>query len=458
MVDIVRSQKGAAANWKGLDYQKKFIAFLAVEMLSEDSLIKRITCENVEDVEVEEESKIVYYQVKLTDKNTLRTSEIKDSVKLFASIEAKGSDSKYSEYVIVSNAKIGEFSDDRVRHNYTELDNTLKKQVSDLDEVGRESSFFERLYVEKFPPLQETSHVIKSMISEVLKNENLPFDVLEGIKNDLLSHINLMCTGPVSLEDRDTVDSHEIEKVNIKFKSIDKEIIRKIVESNLPQSTGQDRRTIVSEILTSSYKKMPLNLNDETSREIYDLLDEYISLADQDLMITYLQKFNEYASRYNLYKDSKFLSFLEDQIKNGFNKHIILECLFILHRLIITSKVADEKVFLEYVRDHYFSFFEDNLKEGTERYEYSLFKIEQIMDEIKDLISVQQICEMYWQRIVRTIKGGDIRNNRLANSIDAFNNNKCHLKPEWRKWLITKDEYSDLKNETFNLIHHSAKL
>ena len=52
--------KGCAANWKGLDYQKKFIAFLAVGMLSEDSVIKRITCENVEDVEVEEESKNVY--------------------------------------------------------------------------------------------------------------------------------------------------------------------------------------------------------------------------------------------------------------------------------------------------------------------------------------------------------------------------------------------------------------
>jgi hypothetical protein len=120
--------------------------------------------------------------------------------------------------------------------------------------------------------------------------------------------------------------------------------------------------------------------------------------------------------------------------------------------------VDDEKAFLEYVRDEYFSFFEDNLKTGTERYEYSLFNIEQILEEIKNLISVQQICEMYWQRIVRTIKGRDIRNNRLANCIDAFNNNKCHLKPEWRKWLITNDEYSDLKNETFDLIHHSAQL
>ena len=54
--------------------------------------------------------------------------------------------------------------------------------------MGRENSFFERVYVEKFPPLQETSHAIKSMISEVLKNENFAFDVLEGIKNGKCSN------------------------------------------------------------------------------------------------------------------------------------------------------------------------------------------------------------------------------------------------------------------------------
>jgi hypothetical protein len=55
------------------------------------------------------------------------------------------------------------------------------------------------------------------------------------------------------------------------------------------------------------------------------------NLEDHDLRITYLQKFNEYSTRYDLYKDSEFLDFLEDQIKNGSDKHIILECLFILH-------------------------------------------------------------------------------------------------------------------------------
>jgi hypothetical protein len=32
---------------------------------------------------------------------------------------------------------------------------------------------------------------------------------------------------------------------------------------------------------------------------------------------------------------------------------VILECLLILHRLILTSKVAEENAFLEYVKAHY---------------------------------------------------------------------------------------------------------
>jgi hypothetical protein len=204
-----------------------------------------------------------------------------------------------------------------------------------------------------------------------------------------------MCTGPINLEDKETVYSHESEQASQKYKVIDAEILKKIVDSNRPQFTGENRRTIVSSTMTFSYKIMPTKLTYETKQEMHELLNEYSALEDHDLRITYLQKFNEYSTRYDLYKDSEFLDFLEDQIKNGSDKHIILECLFILHRLIITSKVDDEKAFLEYVRDEYFSFFEDNLKTGTERYEYSLFKIEQILEEIKNLISEQQICEMY---------------------------------------------------------------
>jgi Cap4 dsDNA endonuclease len=84
MVDVSRSQSGGVATWRGLDYQKRYIAYLAIQMLSDQKQIKRITCESLDDIEVEEESKIVYYQVKTTTSDALKDSKIIDSIKLFA--------------------------------------------------------------------------------------------------------------------------------------------------------------------------------------------------------------------------------------------------------------------------------------------------------------------------------------------------------------------------------------
>jgi hypothetical protein len=65
---------------------------------------------------------------------------------------------------------------------------------------------------------------------------------------------------------------------------------------------------------------------------------------------------------------------------------------------------------------------------------------------------------MYWRRIVKLIKERNIESNKLAHSIDVFNDKKCRLNPEWRNWLITHDEYSDIKNEVLNLIRYSSQL
>jgi hypothetical protein len=101
---------------------------------------------------------------------------------------------------------------------------------------------------------------------------------------------------------------------------------------------------------------MPTHLNEETKQKIYEFLNEYDDLQDDDLRITYLQKFNDFSKRFDLYRDNEFLDFLEKQIKNGKNKHVVLECLFTLHSLILTSKVEQEASFLVYVDKHYFSF------------------------------------------------------------------------------------------------------
>ena len=35
MIDTARSQRGGIANWQALDYQKRFVAYLAIKMLSD---------------------------------------------------------------------------------------------------------------------------------------------------------------------------------------------------------------------------------------------------------------------------------------------------------------------------------------------------------------------------------------------------------------------------------------
>lgn len=93
------------------------------------------------------------------------------------------------------------------------------------------------------------------------------------------------------------------------------------------------------------------------------------------------------------------------------------------------------------------------LESIEEKYEYSAFKLEQIINEFEDTIPKDQKCELYWNRLVAIIvkihKTG-ITDNTLWNCIKFINTNKCEIKEEWRKWLITKNEFSDIKRTIFN--------
>jgi len=54
MIDTARSQRRGIANWQALDYQKRFVAYLAIRMLSDGHRIVLITCEGLDDIKVEE--------------------------------------------------------------------------------------------------------------------------------------------------------------------------------------------------------------------------------------------------------------------------------------------------------------------------------------------------------------------------------------------------------------------
>lgn len=74
MTDSSNSQSGGESTFRGLDYQKKFIAYLCTELLLENSKIKKISCERLDDIEVEEDTRLVYYQIESTSREALPRS------------------------------------------------------------------------------------------------------------------------------------------------------------------------------------------------------------------------------------------------------------------------------------------------------------------------------------------------------------------------------------------------
>ncbi len=122
MIDASRSERGGIAAWQGLDYQKKIITYLAIEILSNGSKIIRITCEDLNDIKVEEESKIIYYQVKLTSSRTLPPADMDKSIRLFSTIEDSITHAKRTEYVLTSSARIKNLPDNMGIHPFSKLD------------------------------------------------------------------------------------------------------------------------------------------------------------------------------------------------------------------------------------------------------------------------------------------------------------------------------------------------
>lgn len=77
------------------------------------------------DIEVEKDSKMIYYQIKSTSSPSLPKPDIIESIRLFSSIEAIN-EKKYNEYVLVSNANIRNIHrDDMVKRPFSYLDDEI---------------------------------------------------------------------------------------------------------------------------------------------------------------------------------------------------------------------------------------------------------------------------------------------------------------------------------------------
>ena len=446
------SQRGGESAFRGLDYQKKFIAYLSSEMLRGTQPIKGITCEHLDDIEVEQnDSTLRYYQIKSTTSHTLSKSQIIESVKLFLSIQARKGTDASQEYILLSNAHIRKITKDLlVLYPFKNLDYEIKKEIGSLKEV-QSTNHLEKIFFMRGPSVEEISSVITANIVRALKDN---YDFI-AITNDLLHHINRMCAGPVDLEDVTMINEGERDQYVLKHKTINMSIIIGIIEN---------KKKILSEHVIASHLPATTSPYDSPIRDptkgetkkIWDLVEEYSCFAEGDeLQFTYLQNFNKVSIEFKMYKNTKFLDFLNNQIKTTNNKHIILECLIILHNLLLSSKKEGRYSFVEYIKKEYFPLLKQHLESGNETFEYSYSKIEQIFEELK--IANEEMCEMYWKRMVTMIhkisKTG-ITDNRWWLCINALN--KCKIKTVWRKWLITKDKYYDIKKAVMKELADSS--
>ncbi len=302
----------------------------------------------------------------------------------------------------------------------------------------------DKIFLMKGPHLEEISSVVTSGLVVALKDK-YHYNYI-SIRDALLGYINRMCPGPIDLEDKTIIKESEREEYVLKHKTINMETINRIIEDNkeiLPQQLNPDYiETQVALDYIEPAGRDPTN--DETD-EIHELLIEYINLSkNDDMKLTYLHKFNEFSKKINMYKNNEFVSFLGNQLRKAKNEHIILECFFILHILILNAKKEHSQSFLERVKKEFLPLIIHHLKVGDDPFEYSYFKTVQIIDELD--IHREERCEIFWNRminIIQKVSETGITDNKLWLCINQLN--RCKVRREWRKWLIRKDEYYAIK-------------
>jgi hypothetical protein len=437
------SQMGGESTYRGMDYQKKFIAYLCTQMLLGKAKINRIRCEHLDDIEVQTDPKTIYYQIKSRSQGSLPRIKIVESFKLFLSINNfSNKESTEREYILVSNAKIANFDDSWTKHRFNELASGVKTEIMSIEGVS--DDFLKKTYLMKGPALEDIWGMVVTALVQSLKDKS--YNYIE-IANELLHHINKMCSGVTDLQDKKIMEVNEKVQHDLEHKSMDMEKLNRIIKNHVITKPATDLKRVSKE-LTSSYDIRVNDPNEEELEEFHELLDEFNDFPEGDeKRYAYLEIFNKKSRVRNLHKDKQFLEFLEKLLNNSNDKHIILECLFILDNLITTSKTEKDASFLQYVKTKYFDLFQNRLEMRDERFENSLFKIEQILARISAIINPEQLCEMYWKRmkkIIQDMNRSGITDNALWNCILHLKN--CKIKREWRKWLIQKDEYSNIKD------------
>jgi uncharacterized protein YjbI with pentapeptide repeats len=217
------SQKGGESTFRGMEYQKKFAAYLCVEMLN--GKIKRVTCERLDDIETEEDSKIIYYQIKSTIQDSLPKGEILKSFNLFFSIDESNKGTLKKEYVLVCNKRIGKFKEPMQKCFFNELDNEIQQ---DIKSTGATDNFLDRTYLMKGFPMEEIENNILAELYRALSGNYYHIKIVD----ELLHAVNNMCSGRLDQKDIKITYSNETEQQELNHKTMTLEQLNEIIERN----------------------------------------------------------------------------------------------------------------------------------------------------------------------------------------------------------------------------------
>jgi hypothetical protein len=217
------------------------------------------------------------------------------------SIEKEKKSDTNSQYILVSNANIGQVTKQLlVLYSFNKLGHNIKKKIEALS-ILQNKHVLNKIFIMKGPSLEEISSVITTSLLETLtqKHHNYNF---RGITNDLLKYIDHMCPGPIDLKDMAILSEEATEQHTIKHKTLDISEINKIIENNIlptePAMT-QFHQQIQAPLIDTQIKE----LTEEQDQRIVDLINEYEEFDQNDLKRSYLQNFNKFSREFRLYKN-----------------------------------------------------------------------------------------------------------------------------------------------------------
>lgn len=327
-----------------------------------------------------------------------------------------------------------------LEYSFYKFDKSLQDKICNLKEIRDHQRVLNKIFFVKGPVLEEIMAIVSHEILIALSNEVKNHDYLQ-ITRQLLSHVAKMCEGPVDLSDKKYRDNNEQKNEFINYKTLPIEILDKIINNNFRYpSLSHDKIWIEN-------KSKKYEINQEINDEINTLLKEYSTLRNNDLKQIYLSRFLTISREYQLIDNSIFLNFLKKEIEKISDKYLLYDCFIILHNIIIVGKKIKNDISIKKIYQDFFPIFKKYLLACDELYEYSLSKIEQMLEEF-NFTNQDEKCEIYWKRLVKIVKKDGrkgFNDNKLYNCILRLKN--CRMKPEWRKWLVKPGKYKDVKQD-----------